>query len=62
MSDLTLGDEFILKDGNTGKVTEVFSQGFNYHTLDKLGHCIKGQQYILKYNFKLELESISNRV
>lgn len=43
---MKLGDTFTTDCRNTGKVTEVFSLGFNYHTLNADGDCIKGQRYL----------------
>ena len=51
------GHTFKLKCGNIGKVTEIFSQGFNYHTLNIAGDCISGQRYITKTLFKVEYEN-----
>jgi hypothetical protein len=50
-SSIQLGLLFELSEKATGKVTEVFANGFNYHTLDRSGNCIKGQQYALKSDF-----------
>ena len=50
---MKLGDKFELKCGNTAKVSELFSQGFNYHTLDKDGNCIAAMKYCLKSNIGL---------
>ena len=48
---MKLGLLFELEDGNFGKITEMFSQGFHYHTMDREGNCVKGQQYMLKSDF-----------
>ena len=45
---------FMLPDGNHGVITEMFAQGFNYHTYNKDGDVVKGQQYMLKSDFYKE--------
>ena len=52
------GFKFDLEDGNYGKISSVYALGFHYHTIDSGGNCIKGEQYILKSEFKLEQEQI----
>ena len=42
---------FTLPNGNHGVITEIFALGFNYHTYNKDGDIIKGQQYMLKSEF-----------
>jgi hypothetical protein len=42
---------FALPEGNNGVITEMFAQGFNYHTYNKDGDVVKGQQYMLKSDF-----------
>ena len=54
------GDSFKLNCGNTAKVTEVFSNGFNYHTLDGNYNCVKSQQYCLKSDAKYLMASDIN--
>ena len=49
---IKLGDELTLKCGNVGVITEVFFEGFNYHTIDEAGNCIKGQRYCLRSNYE----------
>lgn len=46
-----LGRMFNISEGVFGKITEEFSQGFNFHTVDGEGNCLVGQEYILKSNF-----------
>ncbi len=57
MDDLRYGDKFTLNCGNIGKVTGLYALGFHYHTMDKIGNCIKGQQYMLKSELKAHKES-----
>lgn len=45
---IRLGKRFHLTDKTYGKITEVFADGFHYHTMNLRGDCIKGQQYMLK--------------
>jgi hypothetical protein len=54
-SALKLGLLFKLSAEKTGKVSEIFSQGFNYHTLDIDRNCIQGQQYMLKTAFNHQI-------
>lgn len=49
--EIKVDTEFNLPSGNKAKITEVFAKGFHYHTYDKQGNCIKGQQYMLKAQF-----------
>ena len=48
---IKLGVIFSITSAAYGKITEVFAYGFNYHTMDAKGNCIKGQQYITKLAF-----------
>jgi hypothetical protein len=48
---IQIDQKFALDGECYGKITEVFSQGFHFHTIDKDGNCIKGQQYKLKSEF-----------
>jgi hypothetical protein len=56
---IKLGVMFQLKDDLQGKITEAFSQGFNYHTLDKKGNCVKVQQYMLNVDFEGKYEVLN---
>jgi hypothetical protein len=51
LEEMVLGKMFNIKNGERGKITEIFCNGFNYHTLDDKGNCIKGQKYMLKTDF-----------
>ena len=48
MQNMKLQYTFMLPGGNHGVVTEIFAQGFHYHTYDKSGNVIHGQRYMLK--------------
>lgn len=48
---IKLGSRFHLPNKNILKVTEVFSQGLHYHTLNEQGDCIKPQQYVMHNHF-----------
>ena len=51
MQNMKLQYTFMLPDGNHGVITEIFAQGFNYHTYNQDGDVVKGQQYMLKSDF-----------
>jgi hypothetical protein len=48
------GLKFPLGKNTFGKISGVYALGFHYHTVDAEGNCIKGEQYMLKADFKLE--------
>ena len=50
MNEIKLQYTFMVDDVNHGVVTEVFAEGFHYHTYDKMGNVVRGQQYMLKTN------------
>lgn len=52
--EIKYGLFFKLSDEHVGKITDVSAQGFKYHTFDKAGTCVKGQQYMLKSDFNCE--------
>tara|TARA_R110001632_G_scaffold215943_2_gene343275 strand:+ start:469 stop:642 length:174 start_codon:yes stop_codon:yes gene_type:complete len=54
-----LGDIFRIEIKKVGYISEIFSQGFNYHTLDEKGNCIKGQIYMSNDEFVLSEISLA---
>ena len=52
MIKVRVGNRFIISENLIGKITEVFALGFNYHTLDGVGNCVKGQTHMLKSDFE----------
>lgn len=52
---LELDKIFRIDETTFGEISECFSQGINYHTLDKEGNCIKGQQYVLRSDFNFTI-------
>jgi hypothetical protein len=42
---------FVLTKDTIGIISGIYALGFHYHTLDKKGNCIAGQQYMLKTDF-----------
>jgi len=56
---ISLGFKFSLSCGSIGKVTEVFANGFHYHTLNENGDCILGQRYMTKSYFIFNINKLT---
>jgi hypothetical protein len=55
-SILKLGHTFQICANQVGKVTELFANGFLYHTLDLEGNCLIGQQYLTRSDYHQKFE------
>lgn len=53
---LKLGHTFQICTNQVGKVTELFANGFLYHTLDLEGNCLIGQQYLTRSDYHQKFE------
>lgn len=58
--NIKYGDRFELGGGLIAKVTEMFSVGLNYHTLNDAGDCIASQKYATKSDFQRLIEGLEN--
>jgi hypothetical protein len=52
---MKIGSRFKIDSNTYGKISNIFSLGFLYHTVDQEGNCLKGETYQLKDSFKFKI-------